>query len=142
MPAYQRILAAIDFDENSAKVLQSAAAMAQLCEAELTVLHVVRYPVVTDIDYEIPSLYELESKLIELAEKQLRELLEDVALTHKARPIIASGRPKDEIVNIAEKENVGLIVIGAHGRHGLANLLGSTANRVLTHAPCNVLVVR
>ena len=142
MPLYQHVLAAVDFGAHSAKVLQSAAAMAQLCGAELSVLHVVGYPVVTDIDYTIPSVYEVESKLMELAEKQLRELLKHEALNHNVRPIIVSGRAKDEIANTAEKEKVDLIVIGAHGRHGLAKLLGSTANRVLSQAPCNVLVVR
>ena len=43
MPVYQHILAAVDFGDHSAKMLQHAQAMAQLCEAELTVLHVVNY---------------------------------------------------------------------------------------------------
>lgn len=142
MPVYQHILAAVDFGEHSAKVLQQAAAMAKLCEAELIVTHVVGYPVMTDVDYAIPSAYELETKLIELAEHQLRDLLAQTALTGNVRTIVESGRPKDMISQIAEKEKIDLIVLGAHGRHGLAKLLGSTANRVLSHAPCNVLVVR
>lgn len=141
MPVYQHILAAVEFDENSTKVLQGAAAMAQLCEADLCVLHVVSYPVVTDIDFEAPSLYELESTLVKLAKKHLQELLTKAALSNHVRTIVTTGRPKDEIANTAEKEKTDLIVIGAHGRHGLDKLLGSTANRVLTHAPCNVLVV-
>ena len=52
------------------------------------------------------------------------------------------GIPKQEIIHIAEQEQVDLIVVGSHGRHGLALLLGSTANSVLHYAKCDVLAVR
>jgi len=141
MPVYQHILAAVDLGEHSAKVLQQAAAMAQLCEAELTVLYVVNYTFSTDMDYVIPPEDELESKLIETAKKKLQDLLEREALTSGVRTIVISGRPKVEIARIAEMEKADLIVLGAHGRHGLAGLLGSTSHRVLSQATCNVMVV-
>jgi universal stress protein A len=50
--------------------------------------------------------------------------------------------PHQEIVSIAEREQVDLIVLGSHGRHGLALLLGSTANSVLHNASCDVMAVR
>ena len=46
------------------------------------------------------------------------------------------------IINIADQEKVDLIIVGSHGRHGLALLLGSTANSVLHHAKCDVMAVR
>ena len=52
------------------------------------------------------------------------------------------GSAKEEICALAEQENVDLIMVGSHGRHGLALLFGSTANNVLHHAPCDVLAVR
>jgi len=52
------------------------------------------------------------------------------------------GVPKQEIIHIAEQENVDLIVVGSHGRHGLALLLGSTANSVLHYAKCDVMAIR
>jgi universal stress protein A len=52
------------------------------------------------------------------------------------------GVPHQEIVSIAEREQVDLIVLGSHGRHGLALLLGSTANSVLHNASCDVMAVR
>lgn len=52
------------------------------------------------------------------------------------------GEPREEIIRIAEQENVDLIVVGSHGEHGLALLLGSTANSVLHYAKCDVLAVR
>jgi len=52
------------------------------------------------------------------------------------------GTPKQEIAQLAETEQVDLIVVGSHGRHGLALLLGSTANSVLHYARCDVMAVR
>jgi universal stress protein A len=52
------------------------------------------------------------------------------------------GVPKQEIIHIAEQQQVDLIVLGSHGRHGLALLLGSTANAVLHYAKCDVMAIR
>jgi universal stress protein A len=55
---------------------------------------------------------------------------------------LAYGQPRQEIHRLAEEQGCDLIVVGSHGRHGLALLLGSTANDVLHGAPCDVLAVR
>jgi universal stress protein A len=60
----------------------------------------------------------------------------------EAQTWLETGSPKQEIIRIAEENAVDLIVVGSHGRHGLALLLGSTANGVLHHANCDVLAVR
>jgi universal stress protein A len=52
------------------------------------------------------------------------------------------GRPENEIHGLAEEINANLIVVGSHGRHGLALIFGSTANGVLHGAGCDVLAVR
>ena len=52
------------------------------------------------------------------------------------------GRPETEIHALAEQIGADLIVVGSHGRTGLALLLGSTANGVLHGATCDVLAVR
>jgi universal stress protein A len=55
---------------------------------------------------------------------------------------LAYGQPRQEIHRLAEEQDCDLIIVGSHGRHGLALLLGSTANDVLHGAPCDVLAVR
>ena len=52
------------------------------------------------------------------------------------------GLPKQEIIVFANEQKVDLIVLGSHGRHGLALLLGSTVNAVLHHALCDVMAIR
>ena len=61
----------------------------------------------------------------------------------KARSLLRVGAPFLEIIHAAQAENVDLIVLGTHGRTGLAHvLLGSVAERVVQKAGCAVLTVR
>ena len=61
----------------------------------------------------------------------------------EAETIEAVGHPAESIVDEAERGGFGLIVVGHRGHHGIARfLIGSTARRVVTHAHCDVLVVR
>jgi nucleotide-binding universal stress UspA family protein len=80
-------------------------------------------------------------------EEHGRELDEAVAKLKQAgfeaETIEAVGHPAESIVDEAERGGFGLIIVGHRGHHGIARfLLGSTALRVVTHAHCDVLVVR
>ena len=80
-------------------------------------------------------------------EEHGRELQEAVAKLKEAgveaQSIEAVGHPAESIVDEAERGKFGLIVVGHRGHGGVARfLLGSTATRVVTHAHCDVLVVR
>jgi len=71
--------------------------------------------------------------------------LESMAKEHQlneAEVVVEFGRPTDLIVEVAEREEIDLIILGSHGKHGVALLLGSTADGVLHHAECDVLAVR
>jgi len=142
MTVYQHLLAAVDLGENSTKVLQHAAPLAQVCNARLTVLHVVDYTPPNDVDYVIAPVDEKQSKLIDAAMQRLQELLEREALTSGVETVVVAGRTKNEIARVAEQDKVDLIVVGTHGRHGLAALLGSTSDRILHSVSCDVLTVR
>jgi len=141
MQVYKKIMAAIDFSDHTDAVLQRAQLLAKHEGAALLVLHVVDYYWPTDTDYVLPPVDEVEEKLIEEARSRLDTLLKDTGLAH-AKAIIVTGRPKQEILNVAEQEQSDLIVVGAHGHHGIAGLLGSTADRVLHRSCCDVLTVR
>jgi nucleotide-binding universal stress UspA family protein len=80
-------------------------------------------------------------------EEHGRELQEAVAMLKEAgiqsETIEAVGHPAESIVDEAERGGFGLIIVGHRGHGGVARfLLGSTATRVVTHAHCDVLVVR
>jgi universal stress protein A len=52
------------------------------------------------------------------------------------------GATTQEIMNLVAEIGADLIIVGSHGRHGLAMLLGSTANSILHHAKCDTLAIR
>jgi universal stress protein A len=85
---------------------------------------------------------------VDAAELEARENLELFAqeLSNqgvKVQPYLRVGFPFDEIVQMANHFDVDLIIIGSHGRSGISRLLvGSTAERVVEHAQCPVLVVK
>ena len=51
------------------------------------------------------------------------------------------GSTKNEVLRVAEEQKIDLIVTGSHGKHGLALLLGSTAQAILHGAHCDMLIV-
>jgi universal stress protein A len=55
---------------------------------------------------------------------------------------LAYGQHRQEVNSLANEQGCDLTVVGSHGRHALALLLGSTANDILHGAPCDVLAVR
>ena len=56
---------------------------------------------------------------------------------------LLTGDPREQILEAIEREHVGLLVVGSHGRTGLARLLlGSVSSHAVAHAPCSVLVVK
>jgi universal stress protein A len=92
-------------------------------------------------DVMVPFEMDLSQEFIALGRKKLAELAASLAIP-EARTWLETGSPQQEIIRIAQENAVDLIVVGSHGRHGLALLLGSTANGVLHHAACDVLAVR
>ena len=136
----RKILVPVDFSECSRKALHYATALAKPCQAEIFLLHVLEMPPVPVQALEIAFM---EDTPKESAANELSEWQAQVGFPTFVKTLVCSGSAYAEIVRTAEENNMDLIVIGSHGRTGLARLiLGSTAERVVRHAPCPVLVVR
>jgi len=144
MDNFKNVLVAIDFSSSADLVIKRAARIAQQSKAHLFLLHVVDHipplgfgeePLIAP-DWMIP-----EHDLLEEAKKSLNKFREKHNLEN-IEQIVSMGTAQNEIVRIAKKHNIDLIVLGSHGRHGVRLLLGSTANGVLHHADCDVLAVR
>jgi nucleotide-binding universal stress UspA family protein len=142
---FKRILVTTDFSPSSARALEYAAALAAPFDAAVTLLHIAE---AGSIGYEhgTPDFPRMESQLRIAAKKQIAECLKrNVAVEIKVGRGGPFGgkRAYHEIVETARKERADLIVISTHGYSGLDRLImGSTAERVVRHAPCPVLVVR
>lgn len=143
MDSYQHILLAVDFSEHGDYVTQKAKYLADIFHAKLSIIHVLDNIPMPDTAYGtlIPlhedSLYEL----LESEKSRLMQIGDRLDIDPACRWMVW-GLPEQEIVRIADQENADLIIVGSHGRHGLALLLGSTANSVLHHARCDVMAIR
>ncbi len=140
---YKHILFAVDFSEDTDCLVERTSEMMLLNDAKISIVHVLDNIPMPDMSYGtiIPLDYETEHVLLEQTKAQLNKIGLKLNVPENQRWLIW-GSPKEEICALAEQENVDLIIVGSHGRHGLALLLGSTANDVLHHAPCDVLAVR
>jgi universal stress protein A len=77
------------------------------------------------------------------ADKRLREVIASTGLTGSVETRVVVGDAVWEICQAAEREHADLVIMGSHGRTGLAHVvLGSVAERVVRHAACPVLVAR
>jgi len=142
MNLYKRVLLAVDFSYHGKAVTEKARQLALQNQAELCIVHVVENLPVTDAAYgPIPFDVDMTQEWMDAAKARLSALAGELGVPAE-RQWLELGSPKLEIVRVAEENAVDLIVVGSHGRHGLALLLGSTANGVLHHAKCDVLAVR
>lgn len=141
MGQYSHILLAADFTEDSELVEKRAAALKDTFSATLSIVHVLE-PISIAYGGEFPvDLGDLHKELEKQAQKQLQELGERLGVPAE-RQYLEVGITEKEILRVAEDNGADLIVMGSHGRHGLALLLGSTANGVLHHSKIDVLAVR
>jgi nucleotide-binding universal stress UspA family protein len=150
VPSFNKILAATDFSEDSALALSFAEEMARRFSAEMIVLHVDQplTPVMATPELgpamDVGAMSRIAEEQRVLAQRELDKIitrLRDSGL--KARSLLKVGSPFLEVIHTAQNEAVDLIVMGTHGRTGLAHvLLGSVAERVVQKAHCPVLTIR
>jgi len=145
MRRIRRILHATDFSRASTTALTWAVDMAKANRARLTVVHVMAPPslALPGEGYVSPALYEsLESSARAQANKRLAKVVARAKIAGvRANVLLLEGVPHERIARAARRAD--LLVIGTHGRSGLAKLfLGSVASRLVTLAPCPVLTVR
>lgn len=141
----KRILVPVDFSDCALKALEYALPFARQFGASILLVHVVQlhyggalYGPVDFPDLEKDFQVDSESRLTAL-KQQTAEAEEEVTVETRS----LSGRPATEIARIAAEEDVDLIVLSTHGYTGLKHMfMGSTAEQVVRHAPCPVLVVR
>lgn len=138
------ILVPVDFSPVSRYVLKEAAALARLTKARLVLQHVVSPPaVVTDLAPLVGEAIELTAELEVVGRRHLHRLQKSPTLAGlKVDVICEPGYPVTQVLAQAKRLRADLIVLGSHGHGAVYNLvIGSTANGVLKHASCPVLVV-
>ena len=141
MGDYNTILVAVDLSEEASEVAARAARIATAQGAQLHVVHVIE-PLSFAYGGDIPIDFStIQDEIQQQAETQLHGLCKNIGVANEQLHIVL-GRPEAEIHSLAASLAADLIIVGSHGRHGLALLLGSTANGVLHGAQCDVLAMR
>ena len=141
MMEYKHILVGLDLTSESQEVAEKTLLMKHALEAKLSIVHVIE-PLSIAYGGDIPmDISNIQEQIRKTAEKQLGEF-SDYLNIEKSDQHLVFGRPETEIHALASAIDADLIIVGSHGRHGLALLLGSTANGVLHGAPCDVLAIR
>ena len=140
---FKSIIVPIDFSEPSITALDYALALAMEFGSQIHLVHVLEFPAVFNSTAN-PSYATWDREARKSATARLAELVDEkVDELISANSELRFGRAYKAICETALEQKADLIVIGTHGFTGLKHLLlGSTAERVIRHAPCSVLVVR
>ena len=141
MSNYQTILLASDLSDESEAVTRRAKAISDNGNAQLHIVHVIE-PMSFAYGGDIPMDFtDIQNEIEKQVKAQVEALGNELSIDKEHQHLVL-GRPEAEIHRLAEELQADLIIVGSHGRHGLALLLGSTANGVLHGAKCDVLAVR
>jgi nucleotide-binding universal stress UspA family protein len=136
MATLRRILVATDFTETSNRALDWAIELAAPLGASLTVMHAYEIPIVGFPDGALIATADIAARISDAA----RAALEGTVEQRRGRgvpleAVLREGVAWEEINSVADEKDADLIVIGTHGRRGLARaLLGSVAENVIRTA--------
>lgn len=141
MANYQHVLICVDLSEEARQVADRAKAVASGSDTKVSIVHVIE-PLSFAYGGDIPMDFSgVQEEIEKQAVSHLKTFAEDYGVAADDQHVLV-GRAESEIHRFALEQDVDLIVVGSHGKHGLALLLGSTANGVLHGAHCDVLAVR
>ncbi len=140
----KKILIPVDGSENSDKALEEGIKLAQAFSSEIIILNVLKgfrdHHIHEGLDvYKLSrDFFEEESnKVINKSKEKLRDF-DGIVKT-----FVVDGEPPEEIINLAEKENVDLIVMGSKGLSGFNRLIiGSVTNNVLNHCDKPLMIIK
>jgi nucleotide-binding universal stress UspA family protein len=147
MSRFHTVVAAIDFSDSSADVLDAALALAPPEDGgQIHLIHVVPDPVPAIWTDDLPQLEvaAMARTWTEVAERQLAAIVAGRRLdaARVTTAVVVVGQPATEIVRQAEQRHADAIVVGSHGHSAVRRfLLGSVADKVIRQAHCAVLVV-
>ena len=144
-----RIMVAIGFTEYSEELLGYAAGIADSIGAEMIVVNIINLRDVEAVGAVAAMGYEVDSEhyvsgVKEERRRALEQMLKKISFpAEKIRSVFNVGHPVEELLKIAAKENVDLIVMGIKGRSDLEHMLvGSVAEKVFRRSPIPILSYR
>jgi nucleotide-binding universal stress UspA family protein len=134
----KKILVPTDGSEVAEVAIDPAVTIAKNLGAEIIAISVV--PTSRSAVQGEQMIHEVSKDMAEGYTDRIVKAAKDAGV--KARSVIRSGSPADEIMKAARDEDVDLIVMGTQGRHGTKRWTGSVTSAVITYGPVPVLGVR
>ena len=144
----QNIVVPIDFSKMSVQAIQFAKQLARRFGAAVHLAHVHEFNYAADFVTSAPSIVSFsfmpyEHDIEQAVLKQLESVAHDCGVSSARCHVLTGAPPFDEICRLAQTMPADLIVMPTHGRTGLKHVfLGSTAERIVQHSSCPVLVTR
>lgn len=140
----QHILFPVDFTESSKKIVSYVKQFVQSCNAQLTLIHVIRGP--EDFaGFELGAAWwtSIQKEVMDGAQQAMEQFIKDnLSDVPNVKTFITIGDIVEEVVKYADANKVDLILLGTHGRKGLEKaMFGSVAEGVVKSAPCPVLTI-
>jgi len=142
-----RILIAVDQSPHSERAVRFVSRMRWPAGSRVIVASVMSPPLsppVAGVDAGVSLMVEVGADQVAATQTlvaQAEDELRAAGIATEGR--LPTGDPREVLLRLVEDERVDLIVLGSHGRTGLAKLLlGSVSSHVVTHARCSVLVVK
>jgi nucleotide-binding universal stress UspA family protein len=141
-----KILVPVDGSKYSMQAVKVAAEYAKTQKADITLITVTPFVSGLDLEISAKNMANLNEGMKSRGEEVLAKaqgILTAEGVTVKT-VLSSSISAADEIIGLAEKQKVDLIVIGSRGLGGAATrfFMGSVASKVVSHAPCSVYVVK
>jgi nucleotide-binding universal stress UspA family protein len=136
------ILVAVDFSDSSEAALAYAVELSKPFGAKLVVMHSYELPVYGFPDGALVASVEVATRIMQGAQTGLDGMVERYKDVAELSTIVRQGVPWEEVRAVAEEIDADMIVIGTHGRKGLARaLLGSVAEKILRTSTRPVLTI-
>jgi len=144
MPLPKTILVPVDFSDTSERALDYAVDLAKQLGASVVVMHAYELPVYGFPDGAFVATVEMATRIMNGAQAGLQaEVDKHKASGVEMKTVLRQGIPVDEVHSVADEVKADLIVVGTHGRRGLARaLLGSIAENVIRTSTRPVLSIR
>lgn len=138
---YSKVIVAVDLSDETEKVMARALELVGSQADKLVLVNIVEpVPAVWGAESYAVDPINLQQQIVDFAAGRLGELGKKHGIDN-ANLHALLGSPAVEIRNLAESQNADAIVIGSHGHSGWKLMLGSTANKLLHGATCDVLTV-
>ena len=136
------ILVAVDFSDSSEAALEYAVGLAQPLGARLVVVHCYELPVYGFPDGALVASVEVATRIMNAAQAGLDGMVEKYKDQVKIDTVLRQGVAWEEVRAVSEEVGADLVVIGTHGRRGIARaLIGSVAEKILRTSVCPVLTI-